>query len=739
MLRRRFTCHILLVASLTTSVAFAGPPSPLPYQDIPDPADGAVRHISIKAEDRGEVWLYTGILNCWHPDQQLDMLKKLKLGHWRSSWPFWYPRSITTNPKPKWNDPRDSAVYWAKRLDTMLKLREEGMSWQVLVHHTGPYYDKYRIQKHDLKDFYDHIYTLVKYMHQMGVPVDYWEICNEPGVGPHEGIEGYTFRGTWPEFLGHWDTAYDAIRAAHPQAKIVGPSYGSVNAKAIEPFLIHCKEKKQTLDVLSWHEISQNPVIHGMGYKGANSIEPDKAHKNIDAIRTLVDTKYPMLGVKEIHIDEWGYTVDKTGPGTQIAYFYYFDQAGVDRAAKAHWTQGDLDGILVSPRTPRTSYWAWVEYAKQKGGVRLVTQTNDRCVVALASGHDNNKTVRAVIARSKRDTGEDFSKTRPPVKTVVDFHSIKLDRAEVTIIKLGPHDGPLWEEDLEPLTTKTVQNITDGQLTLTFDKHAENQVYAVTLAPIGTWASDEKTTAHRQANQQASKMVSDSELLPHVVFKEDFENGFESGKSIFGKHGWTHAKNKTSYTTAINDKAAHSGQWSAQFVDNYWSNHTMFQPIVVRREGVVEASAWFRFPDYKGNADGHGFGAMNIGLYETADSNVERNYVYFKFGTHDQNGYSVVIFNNDGARRVEYTEPSGVRHDVRGKWHQISVVLDYITSTLTCRHREDESKPWQVFLHRKLNTLDWTPKFLHINAFNQRPDWRFKVDDIEVRSSIAGD
>ena len=99
----------------------------------------------------------------------------------------------------------------------------------------------------------------------------------------------------------------------------------------------------------------------------------------------------------------------------------------------------------------------------------------------------------------------------------------------------------------------------------------------------------------------------------------------------------------------------------------------------------------------------------------------------------------MVIFNNDGVRRVAYTEPSGVRHDVRGKWHQIGVVLDYDARTLTCRHRDDDAKPWQVFLHRKLDAINWTPKFLYISGYNQAPDWRFRVDDIEVRSNIKPD
>jgi len=40
-----------------------GPPAPVPYKEISDPPDDAERHITVKAADRGPVWLYTGILN----------------------------------------------------------------------------------------------------------------------------------------------------------------------------------------------------------------------------------------------------------------------------------------------------------------------------------------------------------------------------------------------------------------------------------------------------------------------------------------------------------------------------------------------------------------------------------------------------------------------------------------------------------------------------------------------------
>ena len=716
----------------------AGPPPAVPYTEIADPPEAAQRHIVVKAEDRGTVWLTTGFLGNWHPDMDDKLIDRLAPRHWRDGlWPYWNSREITVNPRPRWGDLRDSPQQLGQFMETMMRLQADGMTWQMILHHKGRYYDRYHITKDMHDDYYDHIYTLVKYCREMGAPFDYYEICNEPGVGPHEGVQGYSFRGTWEEFLGMWDTAYRAIRDAYPEAKIVGPSYGSCSAAMMEPFLAHCKEKGQTLEVLSWHEITQDKVKFGPGYTGANVVEPDKAHQNIMDIRRLVETKYADLGIQEYHIDEWGFTVEQTGPGTQIAYFHYFDLAGVDRAAKAHWTHNDLDGILVGPKTPRTSYWCWAEYARQRGGLRLVTETSDRSVVALASRHDNAKEMRVLVARSKRHTAEEFAKQLPPVKTKIDVEGIPFNGSvEITTLTLGPDDGPLREEDLSARTTRKTEPVADGSIRLTINQLAENQVVSFRIAPPGTWASEAEATGNLAREQRVLQRIDRGEPLPHVVLHEGFEQGFQVSETVVGHRGWTIGAGDTSALRVLEDaQTALVGNHFAQFLENYWATNNGYHAIPEQTKGALEVTAWYRFSDYDGNKNGQGLGAALIGLSETADRKVEKNYVSFKFGTDKQNGYSVVIFDNDGARRIYQTDASGLREDVRGKWYQVSLVLDMHTRRVTARHRPDSGAPWKVFHTATYQQMDWVPRYVRIGAYNQEPDCWFCVDEIEVRSS----
>jgi len=408
----------------------------------------------------------------------------------------------------------------------------------------------------------------------------------------------------------------------------------------------------------------------------------------------------------------------------------------VDRAARALWTGGDLCGLLVSAKTPRTTYWAWKAYADGVG-VRLVTETNDRSTVAIASRDEAHGTVRVLVARAKRYTVEDASMNLPPVKTRVDIEGVPIEgEAEVSILRLGPGVGALWEEDLPGLTERKVMPVRDGRLTLVLESVQENEGYAVTVTPQGVWAKEEAERKEKERHERTAETAVRGVPLRHVIFREGFETGFTSGETIFGRRGWTHGANESTGTTAYQGDPAHSGKWYAQFNSNYWADHEVVHPIPLRSRGLLEVTAWMRFSEYEGNRNGKGFAQILFGLLDGPQVGGSKNQVTFQFGTNEQVSYARFNFASAGSMGISYKDPSRLTDDVRGAWHQVGILIDMESKTVTARHRRTAKDDWIVYYSGRYERMDWAAKYVFVSAYNQAPDWRMCVDDIEVRSSV---
>ena len=156
------------------AVEATGPPPSVPYKAIPDPQDNAERHIVVKAEDRGPVWLLTGWLNGWGPDIELETMARVKPTQWRyDMWPFWQSgfrkTASTVDPigvprKLNYLGFRESPVAMGKFLETILSLRERGMAFKTILHwgnsNTRWIYDQVDIfggGTQDLNAMLDHI------------------------------------------------------------------------------------------------------------------------------------------------------------------------------------------------------------------------------------------------------------------------------------------------------------------------------------------------------------------------------------------------------------------------------------------------------------------------------------------------------------------------------------------------------------------------------------------------------
>ncbi len=478
-----------------------GPPAPAPLRHIRELPPQADRHLTIVADqDRGPVWLLTGFLHGLHysgktvPDH---LIRRIKTQYWRSS--LW-----SSHSPPEW---REAFFHIIDDLGIPFCDVLSDECWYEL-----PGGDPPRPWE-DFDAYYEFVYNLVTKFKREGHSIRYWEVWNEPHVaGP--------FWHETPElFFETFKVAHDAIRAADPQAWVGGSAWaafpfpyfaGAVDLNITEPpsvaqdlrdcmyrgrynklvrdlaedqdcmrlfrrpeplypapesfvsfvdFLCYCQQHNIQLDFLVWH---------------SNNARPELIPEQAAVARKLVGEEFADLGIKEYHINEWGrYDI---GPGTQVAFFYYLDQAGITRAAKAVYGPWYLDGILADPTTTKTAYWAWAAYADGVG-VRLVTRTDDKRLVALASRGEHG-TVRVVIGRAKDPSGP-----RPPVKARVMFRGLpfKGPTAEVTILHLPSEDRPFAEEELTERTYTEEVSVVGRSASLILPSVEEDEVYSLTL------------------------------------------------------------------------------------------------------------------------------------------------------------------------------------------------------------------------------------------------------------------
>jgi hypothetical protein len=271
---------------------------------------------------------------------------------------------------------------------------------------------------------------------------------------------------------------HDTIRSLKPDAKLVAPSSAHFWPELMEDFMRRCSRDNLRLDAISWHV-------------------PDfQAHQlpgQIELVRGLM-RKYGNLRAREIHLNEWGWP--NIGTGSQISFFYYMEQGGVDRAAKSIWGVEPLDNLLVQTSAgwqPRVSYWAWKFYA-QMGVTRCRAETDDPFVVGLAAPDQAEPSLlrlivaRATAARQYSSDPTPLPKPTPvgrPRDIALTLRAWPFDRAEVRITRLPPGDAAMPTDPTEndKLTTASTKCPTAGRLELGFSNVCDEETFLVTIRP----------------------------------------------------------------------------------------------------------------------------------------------------------------------------------------------------------------------------------------------------------------
>ncbi|HZN13209.1 MAG TPA: fibronectin type III domain-containing protein [Acidimicrobiales bacterium] len=245
----------------------------------------------------------------------------------------------------------------------------------------------------------------VQQVRAQGHRVDYWDIQNEPlptefSAGPPPTTELW-----WEEYR----VAYNAIKAADPDAKIVAPTVphalwpGDRNAPSavdLLSFMNYADAHDLHFDAYSWHELG----ISQPGYYDS----PQRVIDDVQAARTAL-ASHPNLGNAQLFVNEYMPASNALLPAHMAGFIAALEDANIDQAnttcheysfgpAFHDCSTPTLDGALTSDlSSPRGIYWVRQQYAAMTGD-RLATSTSHPSISVLATT-PTNRTYKVMLSR----------------------------------------------------------------------------------------------------------------------------------------------------------------------------------------------------------------------------------------------------------------------------------------------------------------------------------------------------
>jgi hypothetical protein len=237
-----------------------------------------------------------------------------------------------------------------------------------------------------------------------GIAVEYWDIQNEPGG---RGYYPPTIAPSADQLLLQFKVAYQAIKAADPNAKVIAPSLiayadqpGEENAKLdLRTFLDYASGNGLAFDAISFHDnrYLNRPDVYAPDWWG---MAPDEVIRSVERLRLLLAER-PSLGSPAILVNEYSDPTTTGLPGWSVGRIAALEAADVDQANRTCWgtcEDGWLDGLLTGDgETTYPNYWVYAYYAQMSGNRAPVTTSNTSVTAFATTGADG--TVRVLLGR----------------------------------------------------------------------------------------------------------------------------------------------------------------------------------------------------------------------------------------------------------------------------------------------------------------------------------------------------
>jgi hypothetical protein len=222
--------------------------------------------------------------------------------------------------------------------------------------------DRVDYQKFPAKDWEEYARFVTWYVGRMKPLIRHWEVWNEP-------VPYAYWMGTMEEMVRLHEVTYKAVKAADPEAIVMGPCPYS--------FLFDFLQKYFELGGGKWIDAV---VIHA--YTGG-APEPGELDLNLKKVRDLA-ARY--VGPRDLYITELGWDAGRVGQTAQAQYLVRSHIFAMEAGVKAlvwhmYWDyKGDGDGgyaMLNHNQTPRPAFVAYCTLLRVLTGMTFSRRLTD--------------------------------------------------------------------------------------------------------------------------------------------------------------------------------------------------------------------------------------------------------------------------------------------------------------------------------------------------------------------------
>jgi hypothetical protein len=340
--------------------------------------------------------------------------------------------------------------------------------------------------------------SVVQSVESSGATVSWWDLINEPPAQTgqndkyFDGVDSATLTASDIEqWLLH---AYDDVKAADPNAKVVCPSFEQYNDYPGESppynqlldfstFLAFAAANNIDCSAFSWHE------INFVGSQTDYNMQPQTIQDHVARFRALLQS-YPQFAGAQIFITEYlpnialsGSQYYETMPGWNIGDIAAIEAAGVNQSmhtcVELAGCSDQLDDLFVLTNGvagPSDTYWPYWFYAQMNGNTVPVTSSQQE-ISGFATLNAQTSTIMMLLGRHDVE-GKDGI---PPTESTTITVDVPWSTPSVTVTS-QPFADTGGVNGEPPIATSTVP-VVGGVATITIPAFGSENGYGLTVQP----------------------------------------------------------------------------------------------------------------------------------------------------------------------------------------------------------------------------------------------------------------